>query len=55
MRVARYVVLAVTTLAVNAAAFGNEAPESAGAERDAWEIAWSVALYKHRAARSGED
>lgn len=51
MSTARYVVLAVTTLAVNAAALGNEAPEAAGAEQDVWEIAWSVALYEHLTAR----
>lgn len=39
MSVARYVVLAVITLGVNVAAFGNEAPQAAGAEQDAWEIA----------------
>ena len=40
-------------LAINATPFENEAPEAAGAERDAWEIAWTVALYEHLAANRG--
>ncbi len=51
MSAARYVALAITTLAIDAAAVENEAPKAARTERDAWEIAWSVALYEHLAAR----
>ena len=49
--VARYVVLAATTLAVNAAADESKTQEAAGAEYDAWESVWSFALYEHLAGR----
>ena len=49
-----YIVLATATFAINAAEFENEPREAARAERDAWEIAWSVALYEHLAARRNE-
>ena len=44
MSKARYVVLAITTLAIDAAAIESEAPDAAGVEHEAWEAAWSVAL-----------
>ncbi|MDE2887460.1 MAG: hypothetical protein OXR72_04540 [Gemmatimonadota bacterium] len=52
MSTIRYVVLAIATLAIGAGAIESKTPEAERSERDAWEIAWSAALYKHRAARS---
>ena len=55
MCAARCVVLAIATLAMDAAAIENEAPRPERAEGAAWEIAWNVALYGHIVANRGEN
>ena len=54
IRTVLFVVLAITTLTIDAAAIESDAPETARAKHDAWEIAWSVAMYENLAARRDE-
>ncbi len=51
IRTVQCVVLAITTLTIDAAAIESDAPETARAKHDAWEIAWSVAMYENLAGR----
>ncbi len=48
MSTTRYVVLAISTLAIGVVAIESTEHQAAGAELDVWEAAWIVALYEQR-------